>query len=236
MIILYIPFSEENDLIPKAMDWKETLKDQNILIIQHGKKINYKLLEDKILKIYVLAHGINDLLEYFHLASHFPLTQQTTHLGIDKLAERFNNDFVYLHHQILTIKLYFCNNMGNQKSIAEKFSQNLILFHGFINFYAGTLCGPALDRKKYSHLGGMWYQSSHVRNTLTQKVCINPVTDLNIKELSQFNFFDKSKHFAWALKRQAEARHKIWMKKRQEQVEQSECIENEHTPQPFYCK
>lgn len=150
MIILYIPFCEENDLIEKAIYWQEVLDTQNILIIQHGKKINYQSMMQEPLTIYVLAHGIDYLLEQFHLASTFPYTDRTTLLGIDKIAERFNSDFLYLHHKIKSIKLYFCNNKGNQKSIAEKFHQNLILFHACIDYYAGTLFSPSTDRKKYS--------------------------------------------------------------------------------------
>lgn len=147
MIILYIPFCEENDLIARAIHWQEVLDTQNILIIQHGKKINYQSMMQERLKIYVLAHGIDNLLEQFHLASTFPNTARTTLLSIDKIAERFNSDFLYLHHRIKRIKLYFCNNKGNQKSIAEKFHQNLILFNAFIDYYAGTLFSPSTDKK-----------------------------------------------------------------------------------------
>ncbi|HHT0591981.1 TPA: hypothetical protein ACTXXA_000534 [Legionella anisa] len=147
MIILYIPFHEENDLIAHALHWKETLNNQNILIAQHGVPINYKLMEREHLTIYVLAHGIDNLLEHLHLASTCTITKQSMHLGIDKIAERFNSDFVYLHHRIGHIKLYFCNNKGNQQSMAEKFKSHLVLFDAYIDYYAGTIFSPSTNKK-----------------------------------------------------------------------------------------
>ncbi|CAM3046486.1 RNA binding protein (contains ribosomal protein S1 domain) [Legionella steigerwaltii] len=221
MIILYIPYSEENDLMTKALHWKEVLSNQNIRIIQHGKKIDYKSMEHVPLTIYVLAHGIDNLLENFHLASDCPITDRTTLLGIDKIAERFNSDFLYLHHRISNIKLYFCNNKGNQKSIAEKFQQNLILFDAFIDYYAGTLFCPSTDKKKYSIYNGQWYVSSNVRHTLYKRMGEDSNVKMSIKQLSMLNFFEdaKQKRIDLMFERQKKARQEQLMKKRKELLE-----------------
>ncbi|WP_412757778.1 hypothetical protein [Legionella bozemanae] len=220
MIILYIPFHEENDLNARALDWKETLNDQNILIVQHGKPMNYKLMEREYLTIYILAHGIDNLLEYFHLASTCSSTNQPTHLGIDKIAERFNYDFVYLHHRISNIKLYFCNNKGNQQTIAEKFNSHLVLFDAFIDYYAGTLFSPSTDKKKYSYCHGKWYSSSNVRQTLHKnKIWQNPNDHVSIKQLSMLNFWENAKQnrMNLILNRQKKARQKLVMQRRNTQ-------------------
>jgi hypothetical protein len=220
MIILYIPFHEENDLIAPALYWKNTLKDQNILIVQHGKSINYKLMEQEPLTIYILAHGVDNLLDYFHLASTCSITNQLTHLGIDKIAERFNGDFVYLHHRISNIKLYFCNNKGNQQAIAEKFNSHLVLFDAFIDYYAGTLFPPSMDKKKYSYCHGKWYSSSNVRRTLHKNRMWQDQNDqISIKQLSMLNFLENAKQnrIDLMLNKQKEARQKLVMQRRNEQ-------------------
>ncbi|WP_182350235.1 hypothetical protein [Legionella sp. PC1000] len=200
-----------------ALQWKEILNDQKILIVQHGEAINYKLMEHEHLTIYVLAHGIDNLLEHFHLAS--AITNQSTHLGIDKIAERFNYDFVYLHHRIGKIKLYFCNNKGNQQTIAQKFHRHLVLFDAFIDYYAGTLFSPSADKKKYSHCNGKWYSSSNVRTTLHKnKICQEAYDEISIKQLSMLNFLAsaKQKRIDLMLNRQKKARQQLFMQRRNE--------------------
>ncbi|WP_392536615.1 hypothetical protein [Legionella sp. 227] len=217
MIILYIPFCEENDLIASAIYWQKVLNTQNLLIIQHGKKINYQSMMKESLTIYVLAHGIDYLLEQFHLASTFPTTAQTTLLSIDKIAERFNSDFLYLHHRIRSIKLYFCNNKGNQKSIAEKFHQNLILFNAFIDYYAGTLFSPSTDKKKYSCHNGQRLPASKVRQTLDKSRRDEDSPErMNIKQLSKADFIDetKQKNLEFMIQRQKKVRQELFMNKR----------------------
>ncbi|KTD69102.1 RNA binding protein (contains ribosomal protein S1 domain) [Legionella steelei] len=221
MIILYIPFCEENDLIAKAIDWKSELSNQDILIIQHGKKINYQPLLHEPLTIYVLAHGIDNLLERLHLAGNCPVTQRTTLLSIDKIAERFNSDFLYLHQRVRNIKLYFCNTKGNQKSIAEQFHRNLILFDAFVDYYAGTLFGPSKDKRKYSCRDGQWSVTSKVRQTLYKKIDADSNEPIGIKQLSLLNFFEdaKQKRLAFVHERQKKARHELLMRKRKEHLE-----------------
>ncbi|KTD40583.1 hypothetical protein [Legionella parisiensis] len=219
MIILYIPFHEENDLIAHALHWKETLNDENIVIVQHGKPINYKLMEHDYLTIYVLAHGVDNLLEYFQLASTCSSTNQPTYLGIDKIAERFNCDFVYVHHKISNIKLYFCNNKGNQKTLAEKFNSNLVLFDAFIDYYAGTLFSPSTDKKKYSYCHGKWYSSSNVRRTLHKnRDWQDPNDQISIKQLSMLNFLENAKQnrIDLMVNKQKKARQKLMMQRRNE--------------------
>lgn len=219
MIILYIPFHEENDLLILAVNWKEALKEQNILILQHGNPIPYKLMEKEHLTIYVLAHGVDNLLAHFRLASNYPITPQTTHLGIDKIAERFNSDFIYLHHKVGNIKLYFCNNKGNQKSIAEKFHSHLILFDALIHYYAGTLYSPSEDKKKYSRYQGQWYASSKVRNILQKRATrLDLNQQMSIKAQSMFRFFDhaKQQRIDSILQKRKKTRLELVMQKRKE--------------------
>lgn len=242
MIILYIPFHEKNDLIAHAQHWKEALNDQNILIVQHGKPINYKLMEDEYLTIYVLAHGIDNLLEYFHLASNCSITNQSTHLGIDKIAERFNYDFVFLHHRIINIKLYFCNNKGNHQAIAEKFNSHLVLFDAVIDYYAGTLFSPSADKKKYSYYNGKWYSSSNVRKTLCKsRIWQDPDDQISIKQLSILSFLENTKQNRIDLmfNRQKKARQKLFMQRRNEhQKSDSEETQTTESNQqmPIHCQ
>ncbi|WP_454781786.1 hypothetical protein [Legionella sp. WA2022007384] len=211
MIILYIPFHEHNDLIAKAIHWKETLKNQNILILQYGTPIDYKLMKMEHLTIYILAHGVNHLLEHYHLTSTYPITSQTNFLSIDKIAERFNSDFVFVHSKVKNIKLYFCNNQGNQQAIAQQFHKNLVLFDAYINYYTGTLFGPSQNNKKYSFYRGLWYSSSKVRETLHKKKWLDSDEKMNIKKLTIFNSLveAKQKRIDFNLRRQEKAHHEL---------------------------
>ncbi|PWY54285.1 hypothetical protein DGG96_17695 [Legionella qingyii] len=224
MIILYIPFHENNDLIARAIDWKNTLTDQNILILQHGNPIDYNLLNQEQLTIYILAHGVNQLLEHFHLSSHYPITSQTTYLSIDQIADRFNSDFVYLHFRIKNIKLYFCNNQGNQKDIAELFYKNLVLFDASINYYAGTVFSPSKNHKKYSFFHGQWYCCSNVRNSLRIKTCLDSDEKLNIKTLTILNFVSdaKQKRIDEVFQSRKKARHEQLMRMRKKETKHQE--------------
>ncbi|WP_131794959.1 hypothetical protein [Fluoribacter gormanii] len=216
MIILYIPFHENNDLIVRAIHWKNTLKDQNILILQHGNPIDYDLLNQEHLNIYILAHGVNHLLEHFRLTSNYPITSQTTCLGVNQIADRFNSDFVHLHFRVRNIKLYFCNNQGNQKAIAELFHKNLVLFDASINYYAGTVFSPSNNNKKYSLYHGQWYRSSRVRKTLRMETYLDSVEKMDIKTLTMHNFFSdaKQKHIDAYFQSRKKAYHEQLMQMR----------------------
>jgi hypothetical protein len=196
MIILYIPFYEKNDLIDKALAWKSTDTDKKILIIQHGKDIDYKAITDENHIVYILAHGIDDLNQHsYHLASNNLITNKTTCLGIERIAERFNLDFTYVHSRIKNIKLYFCNNKGNQKAMAERFSNNLVqLFNPQVDYYAGTLYSPFKNKKKYSQYFGLWYPTSKVRGTIYPNASNNELEPrLNIKKRDMLAFFENAK-------------------------------------------
>lgn len=224
MKILYIPFHEENDLCIAAILWKKTLSDENILIIQHGQPINYNALENATgtITLYVLAHGIDSLSQPFHLASHSILTSKTTQLDIENIADRFNSDFVYLHHKINHIKLFFCNNKGNQKLIAERFNSNLILFSSPIDYYAGIITSPWQDKIKYSLFNGTWYKTSKVRNTLYQKhEPIDADIKLTVKERSLREFLAnaKQKRIDAVFQRQSKARQERIIKNREKYTE-----------------
>ncbi|WP_454784211.1 hypothetical protein [Legionella sp. WA2024007413] len=221
MIILYIPFHEHNDLVSNAIHWKTTLKDQKILILQHGNPINYKSIKQEQLTIYILAHGVNHLLEYFHLASTYPISSQTAYLSIDKIADRFNSDFVYVHSKVRDIKLYFCNNQGNQKAIAKEFHKNIVLFDADIDYYTGTLFCPSLNNKKYSFFHGQWYTSSTVRETLYKEPWNDPDEKINIKTQTMLNFFAeaKQKRIDLIVQRRKKAYHELLMQKRNKELD-----------------
>lgn len=223
MKILYIPFHEENDLVLTAIRWKNTLNGKNITIIQHGKPINYHAIKDKVLTIYVLAHGLDSATEPFYLASHSKITRSTTKLDIKKIAERFNYDFVYLHTQLKNIKLYFCNNKGDQKFIAERFKNNLVLFSSPIDYYAGTITEPFKDKTKYSLFAGVWYKTSKVRNTLYNKAVLLDSNDrLSVKERSRLEYLEKAKQSRRdaVLQRQHKARQEKFTQNRHKYTEE----------------
>ncbi|KTD69983.1 RNA binding protein (contains ribosomal protein S1 domain) [Legionella santicrucis] len=235
MKILYIPFHEENDLCIAAIDWKERLSEENILIIQHGQPINYNAIKKEVgtISLYILAHGMDSFSQPFHLASHSNLTSKTTTLDIEKIADRFNSDFVYLHHKINRIKLYFCNNKGNQKLIAERFNNNLILFSSSIDYYAGFITPPWGDKKKYSLFYGVWYRTSKVRSTLYQKrEPLDLDIKLTVKERSILEFLEnaKQKRLDAALQRQRKAREERLMKNRKEYIEKYRLHLEDTTP------
>lgn len=224
MKILYIPFHEENDLCIAAVHWKRRLSEENILIIQHGQPINYNAIENEVgaITLYILAHGIDSLSQPFHLASHSRISSKTTKLDIEKIADRFNSDFAYIHHKIGHIKLYFCNNKGNQKLIAERFNNNLILFSSPIDYYAGFLTSPWRDKTKYSLFYGIWYKTSKVRNTLYRKIePLDPDIKLTVKELSLLEFLEtaKQKRMDALLQRQRKTREERIIKNRKEYTE-----------------
>ncbi|KTD09135.1 RNA binding protein (contains ribosomal protein S1 domain) [Legionella gratiana] len=224
MKILYIPFHEENDLVLSAINWKKRLSNENLLIIQHGQPIDYKVIENSgdTITIYVLAHGMDSSLEPFHLASKANITSTTTKLDIKEIAERFNSDFVCIHHKIVSIKLYFCNNQGNQKSIAERFNQNLTLFTSSIDYYAGTLFAPMNDKIKYSLFDGTWYKAAQVRTTLYPQIAsMDSDVRLTVKERSLLKFLEdaKQKRFNTMIQRQHKARQERIMKNRAEYTE-----------------
>ncbi|KTD60593.1 RNA binding protein (contains ribosomal protein S1 domain) [Legionella sainthelensi] len=219
MKILYIPFHEENDLCIAATLWKRRLSEENILIIQHGQPIDYNVLKNAAgtITLYVLAHGIDSWSQPFHLASHSIITSKTTQLDIEKIADRFNSDFVYLHHKINHIKLFFCNNKGSQKLIAERFNKNLILFSSPIDYYAGIITSPWQDKIKYSLFQGTWYKTSKVRNTLYQKKdSMDADIRLTVKERSMREFLAnaKQKRIDKVLQRQSKARQERLIKNR----------------------
>ncbi|VEB37268.1 RNA binding protein (contains ribosomal protein S1 domain) [Legionella sainthelensi] len=225
MKILYIPFHEENDLCIAAILWKRRLSEENILVIQHGQPINYNELKNAAgtITLYVLAHGIDSLSQPFHLASHSIITSKATQLDIEKIADRLNSDFVYLHHKINHIKLFFCNNKGNQKFIAERFNKNLILFSSPIDYYAGILTSPWQDKIKYSLFHGTWYKTSRVRNTLYQKnEPLDADIKLTVKERSMREFLAnaKQKRIDRVLQRQSKARQERLIKNRGYYTEQ----------------
>lgn len=221
MIILYIPFYEENDLVTSAIEWKKTLGDKNILILEHGKRIDYKPFSNEHLTIYILAHGIDDQIEHFHLASSSSITKKTSYLDIEQIADRFNSDFTYVRTKVKNIKLYFCNNKGNQKTIAERFNKNLILIDTPIDYYAGTLFSPFRDKKKYSHYHGQWHISSNVHNTLYQRTPLELDYRISIKERTQLEFLEnaKQKRIDFLFERQRKTRHERLRKTRGELLE-----------------
>lgn len=170
MKILYIPFKEENDLLDRALYWKNMLVPKKIFIVQHGTEINYSLLRYGKFTLYILAHGTSNLRNPFLLASHSFSLKNSTYLDIEQIADRYNSDFAYVHTNVAQIKLYFCNKKGNQKDIAKRFKKNLILSDPPIDYYAGTLFAPGKDRKKFAVYDGFIYPTSLQRSTLLPKI------------------------------------------------------------------
>lgn len=157
MIILYIPFIHVGDLQAKAELWKSrSSKPEAVKIIKHDEDIDCDALEGQDLCIYVLSHGIDDKENHaFDLANNSRRDDNLKIISIREIAHRFNRDFTCLHSDIKKVKLYFCNNKGNEEEIARQFVKELVLLDEVkISCYKGTLFVPNTDGNKKARVQG----------------------------------------------------------------------------------
>lgn len=139
MLVLYIPYKEDTDLVFLADKMRMQLVNEEVLIFRHAHHELKDIPEDKELNIYVLGHGNVPYINSGKITSDANVSHDTTILTIEEIADRFNMDFLYFASQVSSIKLYFCNQVSTEKDIAEKFKAQLMGKETVIDYFSGMV-------------------------------------------------------------------------------------------------
>jgi hypothetical protein len=143
MIILYIPFEahEQGDLVIGTELWRQvhqSYSNEEIYIYYHKQPFN-KYISD-ISRVYICAHGAENENYLYNRADD---NAQIKKISIPVLAERFNQDFLFLAPKIEQIHLYCCGNQDKNERIAALFQSCLLRTeYSSIHFYKGAIGIP----------------------------------------------------------------------------------------------
>lgn len=152
-MILYVPFprSQAGDLVNAVEAWKNEqnkLSNESVHIIYHGDDFDFEATTALPSEIYICAHGFSD---------NFPLIvgnnvelAKTAYLNIGTVADRFNQDFGAVFHQISEIHLYCCGSQNKNKKMAEEFRIDLLRKEISIHSYAGSISTPDSNGIRWS--------------------------------------------------------------------------------------
>lgn len=176
MNILYIPFheNEDTDLMTLARLWQlnRVIKPQ---IIIHRQDIDERLLDGETLTIFILAHGMGFDGENYQVYSHSTTGPHLNTISITEVARRFAYDFQYFASKVGQINLYFCNDRGSEKRVAQNFIDKLTTFDNLdIRYFRGKLL-TAYNNELNAIIGN-------------QTVPLDKVTSLiNLKQVPRLN-------------------------------------------------
>ncbi len=152
-MILYVPFprSQAGDLISAVESWK---KEQNKLsidsvhIIYHGDDVDFDAEPVLPSEIYICAHGFSDSYP-FVVGNNGDITK-TDFINIQIVADRFNQDFGSVFHQIDAIHLYCCGSQGKNQQMAELLRMGLMRNDISIHSYDGAITTPDSNGVRWS--------------------------------------------------------------------------------------
>ncbi|KTD51926.1 RNA binding protein (contains ribosomal protein S1 domain) [Legionella quinlivanii] len=151
MIVLYVPFAraEAGDLVAGMDEWlRNHLPNsaESIRVVYFGEPLKLALLYEP-LQVYICAHGYaNSSLE---VGNHKNYTQ-ALRISAEKVAQRFNYDFLLVHHRICSIHVYCCGESRKNSAIASQLTEDLQLFECRIVSYSGILTVPDMNGTQWS--------------------------------------------------------------------------------------
>lgn len=223
MLILYVPFPREQagDLVNLVEFWKKNhIKhfDSPIEIIYFDEEINPKLEKHK-LDVYICAHGNDDL--SFMFVGNNSNKSAADFISIHKLADRFNQDFLYLTPGIKSIHLYCCGSYQKNREMAKQLHDAMLRPLTAINFYNGTITAVDESGKQWSFGGS---KSVPVRDALSQFFSPDCFVEQDIfrrksvKSLPQYEdylelrrnaFFSRIKEKRWELIKENREKHNV---------------------------
>lgn len=237
MILLYIPFrqDESGDLSIGAEIWRTNVfasLDKEVKIIYHQDNYDDSKIRNRS-EVYILAHG------YGNRIGNFSASDKSIYIDTATLAERFNNDCVLISNKIRQIHIYTCGTQNDNAVQANIFQSNLYGKERIkITYYAGTICPPDRNGKKWSFLHdkpvsveSQQFSLDHVNCKSLKKFHI----DLNMKAWDQNNFLKpkkQEKRDALSSKRSL-ARYKLFSEHRERNMKMdldTDSMDNQFNP------
>ncbi|MCE3046379.1 hypothetical protein [Legionella sp. 16cNR16C] len=151
MIVLYVPFTREKagDLVAGTDEWLRNhlpISAESIGVLFYKEPLKLAFLSEP-LQVYICAHGYaNSSLE---LGNHKNYNQ-ALRISAEEVAQRFNYDFLLIHHRICSIHVYCCGESSKNSVIASELNENLQLFECPIVSYGGILTVPDTNGRQWS--------------------------------------------------------------------------------------